>query len=124
MAFLVEIAPRAYDDLDEIAGYIKRNGSFDQAQEWFNGVIAAIASLSRMPNRCPIAAESEEIGQVVRLLLYGKRNRKYKIYYSVRQATSSSGTIQVFHVRHWARRALSSGELRELIGGSAEPGKK
>jgi len=124
MAFHVEIAPRALEDLDEIADYIKRNASFEQSEEWFNGVFAAIAPLSQMPNRCPIAAESEELGQQVRLLLYGKRNRKYKIFYSVRHATSSSGTVQVFHVRHWARRALSSGELRELIGGSAEPGKK
>ena len=32
MAFRVEIAPRAFQDLD----YIKERGSFGQAQKWFN----------------------------------------------------------------------------------------
>jgi hypothetical protein len=34
-----------------------------------------------MPNRCPVADESEELEQEVHLLLYGKRNRKYRVYY-------------------------------------------
>jgi plasmid stabilization system protein ParE len=42
MAFRVEISPQALSDLDEIAGYIKQQASFEQAEEWFNGIIAAI----------------------------------------------------------------------------------
>lgn len=52
MAFRVEIAPRAFADLDQIADY-----SIDEATQ----------------------------------------------------------TVQVFHIRHWARRALNAGELRELM---------
>jgi plasmid stabilization system protein ParE len=76
MAFRVEISPRAFDDLDEIARYIKQQGSFEQAEKWFNGIIAAIRTLEDLPHRCPVASESEELGQEVRLLLYGKRNRQ------------------------------------------------
>ena len=42
MAFRVEISPRAFNDLDEIARYIKQQASSEQAEEWFNGMIAAI----------------------------------------------------------------------------------
>lgn len=42
MAFHVEISPRAFNDLDEIARYIKRQSSFEQAEAWFNGIFAAI----------------------------------------------------------------------------------
>ena len=52
----------------------------------------------------------------MRLLLFGKRNRKYKVYYSIRQRTVSTGTVQVFHVRHWARKSLNAEQLRELMG--------
>ena len=96
MAFRVEISPRAVNDLDEIARYIKEQSSFGQAEEWFNGIIAAIGTLEDMPRRCPIADVSKELGQEVRLLLCGKRNRKYKVYYSIRQKTPSTGTVQVF----------------------------
>jgi hypothetical protein len=52
----------------------------------------------------------------VRLLLYGKRNRQYKVFYSVQKKTRSTGTVQVFHVRHWARKSLDTDQLRELMG--------
>jgi plasmid stabilization system protein ParE len=45
MAFRVEISPRAVNDLDEIAEYIKQRGSFEQAEKWFNGIMAAIRTL-------------------------------------------------------------------------------
>jgi plasmid stabilization system protein ParE len=115
MAFRVEIALRAFNDLDEIADYITKNGSFDQAEKWFNGIVDAIRTLEDMPGRFPVADVSEELGQEVRLLLYGRRNRKYKVYYSIQQETPSTGTVRVFHVRHWARKSLSTDEVRELI---------
>jgi plasmid stabilization system protein ParE len=119
MAFRVEISPRAFNDLDEIARYIQQQSSFEQAEEWFNGIMAAIQTLEDMPSRCPVADESEELGQEVRLLLYGKRNRKYKVYYSIRKRTVSTGTVQVFHVRHWARSSLNTDQLRQLMGDPA-----
>ena len=117
MAFRVEISPRAFNDLDEIAEYIKQRGSFEQAQKWFNGIIAAIRTLEDLRHSCPVADESEELGQEVRLLLYGKRNRRYKVYYSVQETAPSTGTLRVFHVRHWARRSLDPDQLRKLMGG-------
>jgi plasmid stabilization system protein ParE len=80
MAFHVEISPRAFNDLDEIAVYIQQPSSFEQAEEWFNGIIAAIRTLEQMPSRCRVADESEKLGQEVRLLLHGKRKRKYRVY--------------------------------------------
>jgi hypothetical protein len=78
-------------------------------------MIAAIQTLEDLPHRCRVAEESRELGQEVRLLLYGKRNRRYKVYYSVQQTTPSTGTVRVFHVRHWARKTPDTGRLRELI---------
>ena len=75
MAFRVEIAPQAFDDLDSIAAYIKENSSFAVAERWFNGVMGDIASLKEMPARCPVAPEAEELGQEVRILLHGRRKR-------------------------------------------------
>jgi plasmid stabilization system protein ParE len=115
MAFRVEVSPRALKDLDEIAGYIEQQGSFNQAQEWFNGIMAAIRTLEDMPERCLVANESEELGQEVRLLLYGKRNHKYRVYYSIQHKTASRGTVQVLHVRHWARKSLNADQFRELM---------
>ncbi len=115
MAFRVDLAPRAVTDLDAIAEYIKQSGSFEQAENWFNGAIHAIASLKNMPSRCSVADESEELGREVRFLLYGSRNRAYKVYFSIHHETPSTGAVRVFHVRHWARKGLDSGELQGLV---------
>ena len=105
--------------MDEIARYIQQQSSFEQSEAWFNGIIAAIRTLEDMPHRCPVAEESKELGQEVRLLLHGKRNRQYKVFYSVQKKTRSTGTVQVFHVRHWARKSLDIDQLRELMGDPA-----
>jgi plasmid stabilization system protein ParE len=120
MASRVEIAPRAFHDLDEIAGYIEQQASFEQAEQWFNGMIAAITALGEFPHRCPITDESRALGYEVRVLLHGKRNRQFKVFHSVQQKTPSTGSVRVFHVRRWARTRLPTDALRELIAKPAE----
>lgn len=120
MGFRVELEPQAFEDLDQIAGWVKAGSSFETAQKWFNGMIAAIASLGEMPARCSLAPEAEELGHEVRLLLHGRRNRTYKIYFDIRYETSSGGVVRVFHIRHWARQPLTQEELEELMDGEAE----
>ncbi len=73
-----------------------------------------------MPARCPLAPEAEELGDDVRLLLHGKRNRAYKIYFKINQTTESSGWVRVFHVRHWARKPLTNEDLDELMDDQLE----
>jgi plasmid stabilization system protein ParE len=66
MVFRVEIAPQAFRDLDQIAGYIEEKEGFEPADEWFNALIDAIQTLHRMPGRSAIAHESQDLGQEVR----------------------------------------------------------
>jgi|ERR1039457_587411 plasmid stabilization system protein ParE len=73
MAFRVEVSPQAFEDLDSISAYIRDRGSFESAERWFNGIMAAIKTLRDAPQRCPLAEESRQLQAEVRLLLYGKR---------------------------------------------------
>ena len=115
MAFRVEISPQAFEDLDGISAYIRHRGSFESAQRWFNGILAAIRTLRDAPQRCPVAEESRQLEAEVRFLLYGTRNRRHKIYFAVHKET-----VRVFHVRHWARRPADTDELDDLMEDSAE----
>src|SRR5579863_5095473 len=111
MAFRVEISPEALGNLDAIATHIQQHGSFESAERWFNGIVSAIRSLGEMPSRCPLADESDDLQTEVRLLLHGKRNRRYKIYFAIHH---DSATVRVFHIRHWARKQADADELEEL----------
>lgn len=112
MAFRVEFSPRAFADLDSIAGYVRERDGFESAERWFNGILQAIASLGEMAHRCPIAEESRDLGREIRVLLHGRKKRAYRVYYAIHGETR---TVQVFHVRHGARRTLSSEEIEELL---------
>jgi plasmid stabilization system protein ParE len=90
MAFNVEISPRAFRDLDELATELKersQNGAV--ARKWFLAVVGAIDSLAEMPERRPVVTEARDEIERVRLLLHGKRNRRYRIYYCVRKVGPS-----------------------------------
>lgn len=112
MAFRVEISPEAFGDLDRISSYIQEKATAAIAERWFNGIFTAIRSLSEMPSRCAIADESAELEAEVRLLLHGKRKRRYKIYFALHQETE---TVRIFHVRHWARKPVEADELADLM---------
>ena len=114
MAFRVEVEPQALEDLVAIAEHIKEH-SFETAERWFNGVMRAIWRLQESPSRCPVTSESEDLGQEVRLLLHGRRNQSYKIYFTIHHETPSTGTVRVLHVRHWARRPLTGDEFENLM---------
>ena len=115
MAFRVEIQPQAFDDLDAIADYIRSRRSLDVAQRWFNSIILDIGTLKEMPSRCSVAPESDELDREIRVLLHGRKNRTYKVYFAIDHITPSSGIVHVVHVRHWARKPLTDDELQELI---------
>ena len=114
MGFEVQITDEAFGDLDAIAGFIKSQASIDIARKWFAGIIGTIETLGEMPARCALAPEAEDLQDEVRLLLHGRKNRAFKIYFKIHQETESSGSVIVFHVRHWARKPLTNEELEEL----------
>src|SRR5579864_6236317 len=91
MAFDVEISHRAFRDLDELATELKeRSQSYAVARKWFLVVLESIDSLTQTPERRPVVMEAQDETQRVRLLLDGKRNCQYRIYYCVRKRGPSS----------------------------------
>ena len=112
MAFRVEISPQAFDDLDAIATFLTRKSSLAVSDKWFNGIIDDIRSLCEKPARCARAPESELLGAEIRLLLHGKRNRRYKIYFAIYERTK---TVRIFHVRHWAQHPIGGDEVKSRL---------
>jgi hypothetical protein len=69
---------------------------------WLNGIKQASESLSRNPERCPLAPESKEIESDIRQLLYGK----YRMLFIIRDHM-----VYLLHIRHGARQPLQGADL-------------
>lgn len=116
MAYRVLISDEALSDLDSITGFIKEHGSADLARKWLQGVLEAIGALSSMPERCSLAPEAADVGAPVRLLLHGRRNRAFQIFFLIVESKKDP-SVRVLHVRHWARRPLAADDLAQWLGG-------
>ena len=75
MGFEVLITDEAFGDLDSMTGFIRSQATAGIARKWLTSILTVIGTLEEMPSRCPLAPEAEELGDIVRLLLHGKKNR-------------------------------------------------
>jgi plasmid stabilization system protein ParE len=101
----VVVTPRAKSDLQTIHSYLFQR-SPRAAGDWLDGAELAVQSLSRNPERCPLAAESLSFRRQIRQLLFGKGNRgTYRILFAV-----IGKEVYVLHVRHGFRLPLEPAE--------------
>lgn len=106
--YRVIIQPSAQRDIDEaFAWLVERNEN--AAIRWFNGILEVVTTLKQCPERCPLALENDFFEEEIRQVLYGKRQHKYRLLFTI-----SDDTVQVLHVRHGARLQLGQeGESEE-----------
>jgi plasmid stabilization system protein ParE len=107
MRFRVEIARAAEADLEQLFLWVVERAPH-QGAAWFNGLERAILALDQHPERCPIAPESINLAQPVRVLLYGRKPHLYRVFFVVDQAARA---VRVLHVRHGARQRATPGDL-------------
>ena len=101
------IQPPALADLDEAYRWIAQR-SPENAARWFNRFVEALQTLERFPGRCGVAPESEQIGQEIRQLLYGRRGGAYRALFVVRD-----DEVHILHIRHAARNSMTPEDFFE-----------
>jgi plasmid stabilization system protein ParE len=110
MTFRVIVQPRAEREIRETAFWIREQAkSPTPALRWARGIRAKIETLKEFPHRCPVDPDSAVYGEEVRVLLFGRRPRVYRILFAIR-----GNVVHVLTVRHSARRSLR--DAQEEIG--------
>jgi toxin ParE1/3/4 len=98
MTYRIVVTARARADAVEAFRWIAEK-SPTAAVRWSAGLQKAIAKLSTLPERNPVAEDdSEQVGITLRQTLYGRRPNVYRILYSV-----EGDTVVLHYVRHSAR---------------------
>jgi len=107
MSYKLIVQPTALADLDEAYRWIAER-SPDNAVNWFNRFVEALATLEHFPDRCELAAESKFVRRPIRQLLYGRRGGVYRALFIIR-----GREVHVLHIRHAARENMTAEELTE-----------
>jgi plasmid stabilization system protein ParE len=103
MDFRVELSEQAQRDIAAIYDWLQSQQAGDAGERWFLALRAAVASLTNLPSRCPLAPESRDSPVDVRHLLYGRRPHVYRILFAI-----EGDLVQVLHIRHGRRRPVRS----------------
>ena len=105
MTYNVIIESQAMKNLETIVVWIAEENE-RAARHWYVEMVAAIESLKNLPDRCPVAPESELFAREIRQLLHGKHRNKYRILF-----TLVGDTVHILHIRHGARDWVGPEEL-------------
>ena len=98
MTYRIVFTARARADAIEAFRYMA-DRSPDAAERWYTGLEKAIAKLSTLPERHPVAQdESELLGLTIRQMIYGKKPGTYRLLFSIEQ-----DEVVIHYIRHSAR---------------------
>ncbi len=105
MAFQVKTTKTAELQIETAYLWLKKRNP-NYADEWFKGLMNAIASLQEKPQRCSLATENEIFSEEVRQLLYGKSRNRYRVLFTIRQ-----DIVYILFVRHTAQALLTNDSI-------------
>ena len=98
MTYRVYIQPSAEADLEDAYRWIAEDAPLAAAR-WYKGLVEAMQTLRSFPERCPVAPEDRAFPKTIRQLLYGRRQHRFRILFTVQD-----GRVEILHIRHGARK--------------------
>lgn len=108
MTYRVIVTARAKVDIREAVDWWRENRSAEQAQRWLEKIEKTLRSLSKSPERCPLAPEADLAEGGLRQLHYGvRRKTTHRIVFVI-----DDRDLVIFRVRHIARDDLKAEDLQ------------
>jgi plasmid stabilization system protein ParE len=105
MSYRIDLSSVAKAEADAAFLSFSQYTTPDRAQDWYQGLIKAVASLQEMPRRCALARENAFFSQEIRQLLYGKGQHTYRILFTVLD-DQPIPTVRILHIRHASQQAI------------------
>ncbi len=114
MPFRVRITDRALADVDSVLAWYGQQSASEAGARWHQRLLDKIDTLEQRPERCPFAAESEDLGIELRELLLGTRRRAHRILFVIEDDMK---TVLILRIWPAARDRIHPGDLSDPLGG-------
>lgn len=95
-------------------------GGLDASLAWVDALQQALASLSTMPGRCPLAPEADRFGGVwrnARHILFRRTpgGVAWRVVFAVEESALDAPTVRILAVRHASARPMTRAEARQSL---------
>jgi plasmid stabilization system protein ParE len=104
----VLLTDRAEADVAAVLRWFRDQRATAAGGRWLAQLTTRLDTLEQHPERCPLAPESEDIGEPVRELLFGRGRFRYRILFVV-----SRPTVFVVRIWHSSRDAPGRSDLTD-----------
>ena len=112
MTYHIDFSSVAKAEADAAFLILSQFTTGERAQTWYQGLINAIVSLQKMPQRCPIAREDAFFTQEIRQILYRQGKQTYRILFTVLE-DQTIPTVRFLHIRHAAQKTIGEPEVED-----------
>lgn len=112
MSYRIDISSTAKGGADAAFLAYSQFTTAQKAQDWYQGLFEAIASLKEMPRRCGLARENAFFSQEIRQLLYGRGRFTYRILFTILD-DQQSPTVRILHIRNTSQMVVGESENTE-----------
>lgn len=102
MSYRVRLTEKAEADVASVLEWFRDQQALAAGGKWY----AALDTLEKHPERCSMAAESNELGGEIRELLIGKRHGVFRLLFIVR-----GKAVEILRVWHAARNTMTRDDL-------------
>ncbi|MEM9091131.1 MAG: type II toxin-antitoxin system RelE/ParE family toxin [Cyanobacteria bacterium P01_F01_bin.53] len=109
MTYRIDLSSTAKAEADAAFLRFAKFTEPERAQNWYQELMTAIASLQNMPRRCSLAPENSFFTQEIRQLIYGKGKSTYRIIFTVLDDQPVK-TVRILHIRNATQRPVGEAE--------------
>ena len=107
--YKVVLHSQAQADLDDAYRNAARQAP-QTASRWVDRFEQALTSLSRHPERCPLAVESRFTSEDVHEFHFGRRPNVFRVLFWI-----DGSRVRILRIRRASRRSMRSGEINEAF---------
>jgi plasmid stabilization system protein ParE len=117
--YVVRLTDRARGEIERAYEGLRDAAGVRVADEWQDGLVAALRTLSTFPQRCPLIPEAGEFTREVRHLLYrrprsGRSSPVHRLLYFIQEDEQDAPRVFIVHVRHGAAAPLTEEDARSI----------
>jgi plasmid stabilization system protein ParE len=102
----VRLTAKAETDVEGVLIWFHHIQADLAGRRWFKKLFDSIATLEKLPERCGLAPEPEELQIELRELLFGNRRNAFRILFQI-----DGRVIHILHIRRGTRKPITKDDL-------------